>query len=225
MSIFGTLSEKPWLNSTALIHGPDEAVVPYMAASTALRFVMAIVSVLFFLFMITFLSRSQYPDFQALAGQPWAPFTDSSRLWFNTGLLAISSLAMQWSLVSARRESLSGLTVGVGLATMFAILFLLAQFSLWQHLNALGFYVGSNPANSYFYLLTAVHAAHLLGGLIALGSIGVRVWRRDTALSIAMPLGLCARYWHFLFIVWLVVFGLLTSEPETINALAAMCGF
>ena len=53
----------------------------------ALRFIMAIVSVLFFLFIITFLSRSQYPDFEALAGSPGNPFTDPTRLWLNTVLL------------------------------------------------------------------------------------------------------------------------------------------
>lgn len=226
MSLFGTLREKPWLYpSTAVSQGPLAAVVPYVAARTALRFIMAIVSVLFFLFIITFLSRSQYPDFQALAGQPWQPFTDTSRLWFNTALLAFSSVAMQAALISARRQGFVGVVIGLGLGTAFAILFLLAQLSLWQELSALGFYIGSNPANSYFYLLTAVHGLHLLGGLVALGHIAIRLWRRDTPQALALPLSLCTRYWHFLLVVWLVVFALLTSEPATINALAAMCGF
>ena len=63
-----------------------------------LRFILGIVGVLFFLFIITFLSRSQYPDFQALAGAPWQPFTDPSRLWFNTALLACASFAIQFGL-------------------------------------------------------------------------------------------------------------------------------
>ena len=58
---------------------------------------MAIVSVLFFLFIITFLSRSQYPDFEALAGAPWQPFTDPSRLWFNTALLAWPAWPCSWA--------------------------------------------------------------------------------------------------------------------------------
>ena len=225
MSLFSTLGEKPWLTPSGITRGPVEVMAPYVAARTALNFIMAIVSVLFFLFIITFLSRSQYPDFQALAGQPWQPFTDSSRLWFNTALLVVSSVAMQAGLLAARRQRLQGVIAGIGLATAFAILFLLAQLQLWQQLNALGFYVGSNPANSYFYLLTAVHGLHLLGGLIALSHIALRVWLRDSAEILALPLGLCTRYWHFLLLVWLVVFALLTSEPATINALAAMCGF
>ncbi|HCS27135.1 MAG TPA: cytochrome c oxidase subunit III [Spongiibacteraceae bacterium] len=225
MSFFGTLSEKPWLTPSAIAHGPVSDVAPYVAARTALNFIMGIVSVLFFLFFITLLSRSQYPDFQALAGQPWQPFTDTSRLWFNTGLLLLSSAAMQFGLMSARRQQAARMIAGLGFATAFAIVFLLAQLQLWQQLNALGFYVGSNPANSYFYLLTAVHGLHLLGGLVALGHIARRLWQRAAPEILAMPLSLCARYWHFLLLVWLVVFALLTSEPATINALAAMCGF
>ena len=61
MSFFGTLSEKPWLTPSAIAHGPVSDVAPYVAARTALNFIMGIVSVLFFLFFITFLSRSQYP--------------------------------------------------------------------------------------------------------------------------------------------------------------------
>ena len=76
MNILKILRDKPWLHSTASAtleqySGPD----PVAASQIMLRFVLAIVGVLFFLFIITFLSRSQYPDFEALAGSPWQPFT------------------------------------------------------------------------------------------------------------------------------------------------------
>ena len=79
MKALRILRDKPWLQEPATAGhspeygGPDTAA----AARIALRFIMVIVSVLFFLFIITFLSRSQYPDFEALAGAPWQPFTDA----------------------------------------------------------------------------------------------------------------------------------------------------
>ncbi|TXS94073.1 cytochrome c oxidase subunit III [Parahaliea maris] len=226
MSLFSTLREKPWEpQPQPAVPGPAVAADPMSTARTALRFIMAIVSVLFFLFIITFLSRSQYPDFQALAGQPWQPFTDTSRLWFNTALLGGSSLAMHWAVMSARREQLNHAVLGVSLGVFFAIAFLLAQLDLWQRLSALGYYVNSNPANSYFYLLTAVHGLHLLGGMVVLANILFRVWYDDSLASLSGPLSLCAQYWHFLLAVWLVLFALLASSPGTINALAALCGF
>jgi cytochrome c oxidase subunit 3 len=221
-----TLGEKPWLPQPAADgYVGASATDPQAAAKVALRFIMAVVSVLFFLFIITFLSRSQYPDFQALAGEPWQPFTDPSRLWLNTAILACSSLAMQLGLGCARRGQLNTAVLGISTAVFFAIGFLLAQLQLWQHLHAMGFYVNTNPANSYFYLLTAVHGLHLLGGLIVLAHVVLRMWQDESPTSLAGPLRLCTTYWHFLLGVWLVLFALLTSRSETINALAAMCGF
>jgi cytochrome c oxidase subunit 3 len=210
MSIFSTLREKPWIQHPLPAGGSvdEEVADPQAAARLALRFVLAIVGVLFFLFIITFLSRSQYPDFEALSGAPWQPFTDASRLWFNTGVLAVASLAMQISLVSARRQRLNAAVVGLSAAVFFTIGFLLAQYELWLHLQSMG-----------------VHGLHLVGGLLVLAHVVFRIWYDEELATLAGPLQLCAVYWHFLFGVWLVLFALLTSTPETINALAALCGF
>jgi cytochrome c oxidase subunit 3 len=226
MNILKILRDKPWLHST-----PDASLEQYSgpdavaASRIMLRFILTIVGVLFFLFIITFLSRSQYPDFEALAGSPWQPFSDSSRLWFNTALLACASLTIQWGLGGTRSGKLNVAVAGISAAVFFTLLFLVAQFDLWLHLQSMGFYLGGNPANSYFYLLTGIHGLHLIGGLIVLSNIVFRVWYDRSVDSLTAPLQLCTTYWHFLLGVWLVLFALLTSTPETINTLAAMCGF
>jgi cytochrome c oxidase subunit 3 len=226
MNILRTLRDKPWLHPTAAATaaqypGPDTTA----AMRILLRFILAIVGVLFFLFIITFLARSQYPDFEALAGQPWQPFTDPSRLWFNTALLACASLAIQCGLGGTRAGKLNVTVAGISAAVFFTILFLVAQFDLWMHLQSMGFYIAGSPAASYFYLLTAIHGLHLIGGLVVLSNVVFRVWYDNNPQSLTAPLQLCTTYWHFLLGVWLVLFALLTSRPETINALAAMCGF
>jgi cytochrome c oxidase subunit 3 len=226
MNILRMLRDKPWLHPTdaaivAQYDGPD----PQAAMRIMLRFLLAVVSVIFFLFIITFLSRSQYPDFQALAGPPWQPFTDPSRLWFNTALLACASLAIQLGLGATRSGKLNVTVAGISAAVFFTLMFLVAQFDLWLHLQSMGFYLNGNPANSYFYVLTAIHGLHLIGGLLVLSNVVFRVWYDSDLDSLTAPLKLCTTYWHYLFGVWLVLFALLTSRPETINALAAMCGF
>jgi cytochrome c oxidase subunit 3 len=226
MNILRMLRDKSWLHPTdaatiAQYGGPD----PEAAKRVMLRFILAIVGVIFFLFIITFLSRSQYPDFEALAGPPWQPFTDPSRLWFNTALLACASFAIQWGLGGTRASKLNVTVAGISAAVFFTVLFLVAQFDLWLHLQSMGFYMSGNPANSYFYLLTAIHGLHLIGGLVVLANVVFRVWYDNDPETLTAPLQLCTTYWHFLLVVWLVLFALLTSRPETINALAAMCGF
>lgn len=226
MRLLKTLRTKPWLEPTMVsTAGAAVASDPLAAARTALRFALGIISVLFFLFIITFLSRSQYPDFQALAGKPWQPFTDPTRLWFNTALLAISSVAMQFGLVASRRDQVNRAVAGVSIAVFFTVAFLVAQLELWRHLQSMGYYVNTNPANSYFYLLTAIHGLHILGGLMVLVNVVFRGWYDGAMTRLSGPLALCTHYWHFLLAVWLLLFAVLTSRSETINLLAALCGF
>ena len=220
-----TLKQKPWLTQASEQLNLIPEVDSVAAARIALRFILAVVGVLFFLFVISYLARSQYPDFQSLAGPPWQPFTDTSRLWLNTSFMILASAAMQAGIWSAQQER-QNRTIGfVSAAVFFTVLFLFAQLQLWQQLSQLGFYISTNPANSYFYLLTAVHGLHLVGGLIVLGYLASKTWAVDSVTAIAKPLQLCATYWHFLLGVWMVLFALLASSPQTINALAAMCGF
>jgi cytochrome c oxidase subunit 3 len=224
MKALDILRSKPWLPDTG--NGPQYTGPDTQAgARIALRFIMLIVSVVFFLFIITFLSRSQYPDFEALAGAPWQPFTDPSRLWFNTALLACASFAIQIGLGGTRTGKPNVAVAGISAAAFFTVLFLVAQFDLWLHLHSMGFYLTGNPANSYFYMLTAIHGLHLIGGLVVLANVVFRVWYDNSPDTLTAPLQLCATYWHFLLGVWLVLFALLTSRTETINALAGMCGF
>ena len=76
----------------------------------------------------------------------------------------------------------------------------------WRELDAGGFFLTANPANSFFYLITGMHGLHIVGGLVGLGrttrkSLGRRQRRRPASLSVE----LCAMYWHFLLFVWLAV--------------------
>ncbi len=132
---------------------------------------------------------------------------------------------MQLGVSGARQGKLNMTVTGISSAVCFTVLFIVAQLDLWMHLQSMGFYINSNPANSYFYMLTAIHGLHIMGGLIVLTNVVFRVWYDNSPESLGAPLQLCTTYWHFLLGVWLVLFALLTSRPETINALAAMCGF
>lgn len=220
MAFLGILREKPWQV------GPSNAelAVP-RPKRIALRFFLAMVTVLFSLFIVTFLARSQFPDFEALAAQPWQPFYNASQLWWNTGLLLMASICLQLAFIFGRVSKRHLAVALVGLAALFTLAFLLAQWSVWQQLQALGYYVATNPANSYFYLLTALHGIHLLGGLAVVIALLIRASSDINNDKFVASIGLSATYCHYLFLVWLVLFALLTSTPETYKTLAGLCGF
>jgi cytochrome c oxidase subunit 3 len=223
LNIFRTLGQKPWL-AQPVGHQP-EAQASGTPGRTALRFFLGVVSIFFFLFILTFLSRSTYPDFEALAGQPWQPLYDPWQLWLNTAALGLASVAMQWGVITSRNSRFNSTLIAIVLGSGFSLLFLFGQLWVWQDLTSMGYYVASNPANSYFYVFTAMHGLHLIGGIAALGGVTMRLWRGATPEKTAVSMKLCATYWHFMLLVWLVLFSLLVSSPETYATLAKLCGF
>jgi len=226
MSFFKTLAEKPWQAQTAGANFDATTTEPYrIPQKIALRFFLGIVGVIFFLFMVTFLSRTQYPDFQALAGEPWKPFTDSTLLWFNTGALLLASVFLQLTKTFSRNKNINGVIVGLLASTVFTLVFLFGQIHVWNQLGSLGYFMTSNPANSYFYLFTAIHGLHLIGGLFALANVAIPFFSNRSFEALAKSLDLCKTYWHFLFIIWILLFLLLTGTSETYNTIAVLCGF
>ena len=192
-------------------------------AKTGLRLFLAVVSSLFFLFLIAFIARSQMVDWLPLT-EPLAPLANPWQLWLNSAFLVFSCIALQWSRMAARQVRLDATVIGFVVAGVFAIAFLAGQLWVWQQFVAWGYFVASNPANSFFYLLTGMHGLHLLGGLIAWSIIGAKFLRRVPLPQLSASVELCAIYWHYLLGLWFVLFALLTSTPETYEAIARFCG-
>ncbi len=171
------------------------------AAKTALGVFLAVATSLFALFISAYAMRMHFGD--------WKPLPEPRLLWWNSAVLVMTSIAMQATVSAARRGDRvalrNRLLVGGGLTCAF----LVGQLLAWQQLNAAGYYLGSNPANGFFYLLTAVHAVHVLGGLVAWGRTALRLGRGEDVERLRLGVELCAAYWHFLLIVWFVLFGLL----------------
>jgi cytochrome c oxidase subunit 3 len=124
-------------------------------------------------------------------------------------MLILSSGALQWAEVAARRGKLDGVKAGLLAGGVFALAFLAGQLIAWRQLDAAGYYLTANPAAAFFYLITGVHGLHILGGLVALAGTMDKAWRGVAAGEVRLSVELCATYWHFLLFVWLAIFSLL----------------
>jgi cytochrome c oxidase subunit 3 len=200
------LTAKPWLEEGPAGQFPGGDAMTWPAAKIGLGVFLAVASALFVLFISAYSMRMNAADWRALP----VP----RLLWINTGVLVVSSVALQWSSVAARRDDADGVMAGLLAGGVAAVIFLAGQLLAWQQLNAAGYFVASNPANSFFYLLTAVHGLHLTGGLVALGRTSAKVWRSSEIADMRLSVELCAIYWHFLLLVWLVLLGLLTGWTD-----------
>lgn len=222
MTRLHALIAKPWLpGSEPAYAGPDPRTPP---ARLGLRVMLAVVASLFLLLTIAYLSRAQLGDWQSLAGQPWGPLERPWLLWFNSGMLMAASIALHLARLAVRRNRASGTRWGLALGGLLTAAFLAGQLVFWQELAARGYFLASNPANAFFYLITGLHGIHLLAGLLAWSVITTRAWRGDGLPTLRVGVELCSVYWHFLFAVWLLMFALLTSSDQTLGVLAALCG-
>jgi cytochrome c oxidase subunit III len=119
---------------------------------------------------------------------------------FNTVVLLASSITIE----RARRARTPGwllMTLALG------AVFVAGQFVAWGQLSAAGIYLGTNPHASFFYLLTGLHALHLVGGIAALGYVVVRM--RAAVTYPGRALDVTALYWHFMDGLWVYLFVLL----------------
>jgi len=197
------LASKPWLEEGVLVDFRGDNASSLPPAKIGLGVFLAVVGSLFALFISAYSMRMSMVDWRALP----VP----KLLWFNTGVLITSSIALQWAYMAARRNDMDGVIIGLLAGAASAVIFLVGQLLAWQQLKVAGYFVASNPANSFFYLITAVHGLHLMGGLVALGRTTAKVWRGAKMIQVRLSVELCAIYWHFLLLVWLVLLGLLTG--------------
>jgi cytochrome c oxidase subunit 3 len=197
-----SVNVQPWVAQVSAqdVHG---AVLSRPAAKTALWIFLAVVTSVFALFISAYAMRMHFGD--------WSPLHEPTLLTWNTGLLFVTSGAMQWTVVAARRGQIDGVRNGLVASGVLSFAFLAGQLLVWKQLNDAGVFLRSNPANAFFYLLTAVHGVHLLGGLVAWARTTAKVWRGIEVASVRLSIELCTIYWHFLLVVWLVIFALLLS--------------
>jgi len=202
MSLFDQLTEKPWETAQdAAVDPRHRRAFSLPMATLGLRVLLAVITVLFSLLVIAYSDRMLVAD--------WRPLPDPWVLWLNTALLISSSVAWEWAVISVRRGQMDRVKVGLFGGGSFAFAFLAGQLLVWQQLAALGYFAAANPANGFFYLITGLHGLHLLGGLVAWGRTSDKVWRGLEPVQVRLSVELCAVYWHFLLVVWLVLFGLL----------------
>jgi cytochrome c oxidase subunit III len=202
------LAAKPWLEEGLIADFREESTSSLPPAKIGLGVFLAVVGSLFALFISAYSMRMNMVD--------WRTLPMPRLLWFNTAVLVLSSVALQWAHMAARRNDVDGVIVGLCAGGASAVIFLVGQLLAWRQLSVAGYFLASNPANSFFYLITAVHGLHVMGGLVAVGRTTAKVWRGAAVTQVRLSVELCAIYWHFLLLVWLVLLGLLTGWTDNL---------
>ena len=204
--LISQLQTKPWVSKGLL---QEQGAVALPASRVGLWVFLAVITSLFGLFAVVYNMRAEFPD--------WRPLPDPSLLWFNTALLILGSITLQRARSVSEKPNLEGLKWSLTTGGLLTIGFLFGQLIAWRQLTSSGYFFTTNPADAFFYLLTGIHGLHLLGGLWFWARANLKVWGNVATYSIEevahlrLSVQLCSVYWHYLLLIWLILFGLLLS--------------
>ena len=203
-SIIKQLTQKPWEPAQAKVDNLHEGKTFNLhVGKLGLRYIMVVSTIMFCLFIVTYSDRMVYPD--------WQRMPEPALLWINTFILFISSFVFVRIQLASKKNQFKKIKRELLVIGFLAFVFLIGQLLVWQNMVNAGYYVSGSPANAYFYLFTALHGLHLLGGLIYWIITLRKVWNTNDIVirKTKHTIELCAIYWHFLLAVWVVLFGLM----------------
>ena len=142
-------------------------------------------------------------------GDDWAALHLPSISWWNAAVLLVSSFTIERTRKALNDGLRQAANQWVTATAVLGMVFLAGQFLAWRELAASGIYVATNPSSSFFYLLTAAHAVHLGGGLVALLYLTVQAWRYRLGPAKRTLVEVTAIYWHFMDGLWIYILALL----------------
>ncbi|HVB29873.1 MAG TPA: cytochrome c oxidase subunit 3 [Terriglobia bacterium] len=182
--------------------GPSNPPLPPGAYRIAIWIVIVAITMFFLALTSALVVRSGISN-------DWVHTAIPPILYFNTLVLICSSVTLELSRRSLKREAGEKFARWLYVTTALGITFILGQLAAWRELAAQGIYIATNPSSSFLYMLTAAHGLHLLGGILGLLYL---VFRRRQILAIPrkrIALDVTAIYWHFMDGLWIYLLILL----------------
>jgi cytochrome c oxidase subunit 3 len=186
------------LSSNGGPHG-DVRPGPYPMGLMA---ILATVAMLFAAFTAALLVRR--------TGADWTPVELPVIVWINAVVIVASSVLVEFSKRALRDGDGAHAPVWLTMGSVFGVFFLVGQLVAWRALIAQGVLLPTSPHAAFFYMLSAVHGAHVLGGLGALTWTLNRAFKGAYTASSHAGLDHAAIYWHFVGTVWIYLLILLS---------------
>jgi cytochrome c oxidase subunit III len=192
-------------------------------------FAMVSIVMLFVAFSSAYIVRQGVGTWDQIAGRyvtDWVPVRIPGVLWLNTVILLVSSVTLYMArrglakritqsetgssrtgalLMMGRRDPVPWLSITL----VLGLAFLAGQLIAWKQLAHQRIFISTNPSSAFFYVLTAVHGLHLLGGVTALAYATLISALKKPLVSRFVVVDVTSLYWHFMDVLWLYIFALL----------------
>ena len=136
----------------------------------------------------------------------WLDYELPNIFWVTSGIVVLSSVFLHFAYISAKKDNISQLRIGMVGAVVLGLAFLVGQWYSWVALvDKEVFFVG-NPAGSFLYVFTGLHALHLISGVIFLIIVLISTFRYKVHSQSMNTMEMATTYWHFLGGLWIYLF-------------------
>lgn len=136
----------------------------------------------------------------------WLIFDMPMAFLYTSVVIVISSVTMQWAYFSASRDNLAQVKWSMALTVMLSFIFLVGQYYSWLELIDNDVFFVGNPAGSFVYVFSGLHAFHLISGIVFLIIVLSSAMKYKVHSRSMVQIEMCATYWHFLGGLWLYLY-------------------
>jgi len=136
----------------------------------------------------------------------WLQFDMPDMFLYSTLVLVLSSIAMHWTYLKAKDNSLKAVKIGITATAAIAVVFFYMQYLSWVELVAQDVFLVGNPSGSFVYIFSGLHLAHLIGGLIFLLVVFLDTMNYKVHSKSMLAIEMCTTYWHFLGGLWIYLY-------------------
>ena len=212
--LFGTLAQKPWEQDQSRIDSTHKGYTFNLSNQMSAVIIIFGVSTTLFSLLFTGYLYSLPPE------QDTTFILKKKLLWINTLVLIFVTFFFNKIKNDLDKKIVSNIKKNIIIVGGLSYLFLFLQILLWYELMKEGHFVSENTYFSSFYFFTGLHGVHLLGGLFFWGKVGSRIFSLQEKDYVSEQKNIYALsvYWLFLFIVWLVFFGLMIVYNDSVIA-------
>jgi cytochrome c oxidase subunit 3 len=176
----------------------DPSISPPGTYKVGLFTVCVSIAIFFGSLVIAYYFRAARPN--------WQPVRLPETLWVSTAIILLSSVTFETARRLFRKGRWRAASRFLIVTACLGAAFLAAQITAWRQLVKQGVYLAGNPYSSFFYIFTGLHAAHLIGGLVALFVVLVAKSKRREFVDMT------TYYWHFLGVLWIALFAVVSSR-------------
>jgi cytochrome c oxidase subunit 3 len=136
----------------------------------------------------------------------WLIFDLPQSFAFTTGIIALSSVTMQWAFFAARKDELGQLKTALYCTLLLGAAFAIGQFIGWKQLVANDIHMVGNPSESFVYVISGLHLLHVIGGILFITVVLVKALQLNVHRKNMLSITLCTTYWHFLGALWIYLY-------------------